>query len=108
MSEQDLVNRLCGKKLEQLGGREVRDFCYQKVDMLVQLRFQVARTSQISRKHNPEFGMLDAQAVCLESIGNRSPVESLQMSRRERMNLQTTKFKRGLGLPRYKENFERH
>ena len=86
----------------------MRDFCYQKVDMLVQLRFQVARTSQISRKHNPEFGMLDAQAVCLESIGNRSPVESRQMSRWNRMDFQTVKFERGLGLLGDKENFERH
>src|SRR5262245_41071414 len=86
----------------------MRDFCYQKVDMPVQLRLQVAWTSQICRKDDFEFGMLDAQAVCLESIGNRSPVEGRQMRRRSRIDFQTVKFERGLGLPRYKENFERN
>ena len=70
VSKQDLINRLCGKKLEQLGGREVRDFRYQKVDMVVQLHLQVAWASQIPRKYNFEFGMVDAKAIRLESIGN--------------------------------------
>src|SRR6516225_1895914 len=52
--------------------------------------------------------MLDAQAVCLESIGDRSPVESRQMSRGKRMDFQTVKLERGLGFPRDKENFERN
>jgi hypothetical protein len=70
------MDRFCRKELEQFGGREMCHFRHEKVDLLVKLRLKVAGTSEVSRKYDPEPRMFNPQAVRLESVADRSAIES--------------------------------
>src|SRR5262249_23423183 len=107
MRQQYSFDRFSGEKPEQFSGRKVRDLRYQKVNMLAKLFLQVVWTSEISRKYDPEIRVLNSQAVCLKTVGNRSAIESGQMCGRSRMDFQIMEFEADLRFPRHKNNFER-